>query len=640
MRERVRPIALLSGRAGAQDEGVALIAQLLGPPLLTRDGVVYAAPRGRKVWVLFAYLALSERAPTRQLLTDLLFPEAEDPASALRWNLSELRRLLGGPDTVNSGATVHLRLPRGSVIDVEVLLGGTSAAAVELPGLGRELLERINVEASPGFDAWLLSERRRLHAVAGAVLREGALSAIAAGDAPRAIELATRLVGAEPFDEDAHILLIRAFAAMGDEVAVERQVDASIDLFRREVGIEPGPELSEAARIPERIGPASGATGPVSAKALLESGQAAVSAGAVDVGVESLRAAVAAAVGAADRELEAAATFALGSALVHAAKGRDEEGSAALHRALAAAETTGDHRIAAASSRELGYVELLRGDYPRALVWLKSALALVDEQDGLEISRIRSVIGAAECDVGRYAHAESELMAAVEQATSVGNGRQRAWALTVLGRARLMCDELEQAEDTLTTARQLAHVERWTAFIPFPEALLAEVWIRRGRLDLASEAFEHAFTLGCSVDDACWEAYSVVGLGLLKAANGDLESAVDLMEDALSRCLRQRDTHRWVRAYVMDARCAVAVAARHPKAAAWVTDLGALAGGCGMQEFSVHAYLYRSELGDGDALDAARALSMDVENEHLVHVLEGDRPRLLEDLLGKSAPAS
>ncbi len=74
--------------------------------------MVYAAPRGRKVWALLAYLALREQPPSRQQLIDLLFPDAEDPAGALRWNLSELRRLLGGPDTVGSGNVVQLRLPR------------------------------------------------------------------------------------------------------------------------------------------------------------------------------------------------------------------------------------------------------------------------------------------------------------------------------------------------------------------------------------------------------------------------------------------------------------------------------------------------------------------------------------------------
>jgi len=77
---------------------MAIVAHLLGPPLMVRDGVVYAPPKGKKVWALLAYLALSARQPTRQQLIELLFPDAEDPAGALRWNLSELRRLLGGSE--------------------------------------------------------------------------------------------------------------------------------------------------------------------------------------------------------------------------------------------------------------------------------------------------------------------------------------------------------------------------------------------------------------------------------------------------------------------------------------------------------------------------------------------------------------
>jgi hypothetical protein len=142
------------------------------------------------------------------------------------------------------------------------------------------------------------------------------------------------------------------------------------------------------------------------------------------------------------------------------------------------------------------------------------------------------------------------------------------------------------------------------------------------------------------VDDACWEAYSVRGLGLLTAARGDLAGAIELMEDALNRCLRQRDTHRWIRAYVMDALCAAAVAAQHPRAAAWVTDLGSLAGRSGMREFSVHAYRYRWEMGETDALDAARTLALEVENDHLQRLLEQERIPALNDLLGKAASAT
>jgi hypothetical protein len=46
---------------------------------------------------------------------------------------------------------------------------------------------------------------------------------------------------------------------------------------------------------------------------------------------------------------------------VHAARGSDEEGAAALHEAAGLAEPLGDRASAALAHRELGYVDLLRG---------------------------------------------------------------------------------------------------------------------------------------------------------------------------------------------------------------------------------------------------------------------------------------
>lgn len=616
---------------------MAIAVHLLGPPLLVRDDVVYPAARGRKVWGLFAYLALSDRPPTRQQLIDLLFPDADDPAGALRWNLSELRRLLGGPETVGSGNAVHLRLPEGSVFDVRVLMEGTAGEAVELPGLGRALLEGMDIEASPGFAAWLLGERRRLQALSGSVLREGALRGLAAGNARKAVELATRLVAADPLNEDAHVLLIRAFAGTGDEVAVQQQLAASTELFRRELGVEPGPELAEASRDVPVTSPGVGG-GRAALQALVESGEAAVSAGAVAAGVEGLRNAVAACREAGETDLEAGALLAFGSALVHATKGKDEEGAAALHRSMAAAEATGQRAIAAAAHRELGYVELLRGDYLRARTLLRTAEGLADS-DPVELARIRAVSGAVLGDVGSHEQAVSEFHDSIRLAEDAGQSKQHAWSLTVLGRTYLLLNELDLAEETLARARELTQGERWTAFLAYPEALLGEVWVRKGDLDRASERFEHAFALGCQVDDACWEAYGVRGIGLLRAARGDLAGAIEAMDDALTRCARQRDTHLWLRAYVLDALCAVAVAANHPMASRWVTDLGSVAARSGMREPSVHSYLYRRDMGDDSAIDAARVLSVGIENPHLHELIDPDGPPLLDDLLGKLAGA-
>jgi len=603
--------------------------QLLGPPIVTRDGVVHAAPRGRKVWGLLAYLALAEQAPTRQLLIDLLFPDAEDPANALRWNLSELRRLLGGPDTVGSGNTVELRLSAGSRIDVLVLQAGSSDAAVELPGLGRELLEAVRIDATPGFDAWLLAQRRRVASLSGSVLREGALQALAAGESAAAIGFATRLVGADPLNADAHIVLVRSFAAAGDETAVQEQLTSSRDLFREELGLDLASELYEAARMAPR-GPAR--LGPAAARAMIESGEAAVGAGAIDAGVRELREAAEAAAG--DPVIEAVAWCALGSALVHATKGRDEEGAAALHRAIRAAESVGDRVTLAAAHRELGYVEVLRAAYARGAVQLRRAAEFAGDDD-LEMSKVRSVVGVTLADQGKHEQAAVEFRAAIDLAKALEHGRQLAWSHTFMGRLRLLRGELDEAEDSLSIALEHTRAERWTAFLPYPEALLAEVWIRRGLLDQAADTFDHAFALGCSVDDACWEAYSVRGMGLLLAARGDLDGALATLEDAMHRCARQRDTHRWLRGYVLDAMCAIGTVTLHPAVDAWVTDLAAFAGHAGMREFMVHAYLSRRDLGDPDALEAARTLAVEVENPSLSAMLDGGGSRL-GALLGAS----
>ena len=155
-----------------------------------------------------------------------------------------------------------------------------------------------------------------------------------------------------------------------------------------------------------------------------------------------------------------------------------------------------------------------------------------------------------------------------------------------------------------------------------------------GRLDDGRGILEHAFTLGCSVNDACWEAYSARGLGLLAAARGDLDGRSRYLDDALRRCARERDTHRWIRAYV--ARRALRGRDRGRRPAGRVPgrrDLAAFAGSGGMAEFSVRAYLYRAELGEPGARDAARALIVGVENPRLAAALDAGASPLFADLV-------
>ena len=48
----------------------------------------------RKTRALLAYLAVTPQAIRRQELSDILFPESNDPLGSLRWQLSAIRRQL------------------------------------------------------------------------------------------------------------------------------------------------------------------------------------------------------------------------------------------------------------------------------------------------------------------------------------------------------------------------------------------------------------------------------------------------------------------------------------------------------------------------------------------------------------------
>ena len=89
---------------------MSLAIHLLGAPSVHHDGVACASPRGHKPWALLALLLLSTSPMSRERLAGLLFGDADDPLGSLRWNLAELRRLLGSRARLG-GDPVQLELP-------------------------------------------------------------------------------------------------------------------------------------------------------------------------------------------------------------------------------------------------------------------------------------------------------------------------------------------------------------------------------------------------------------------------------------------------------------------------------------------------------------------------------------------------
>jgi DNA-binding SARP family transcriptional activator len=587
---------------------------LLGQPRVARHGEPAPSPRGHKVWGLLAYLLRTDRPPSRSELVSLLFGEADDPLRALRWNLSALRRLL--VDAKLEGDPLRLSLPHGTFVDVETLIGGSWSEALRVPGIELELLDGMSFSSCPAFEIWLLTERRHLGATAEAVLREAALARLGAGDARAAADLAARLVRLNPLDENFQTLLVRSLAASGDGLAAARQVMRCTELFRRELGIEPSPALAAATQTTTASPTAGPLKGPAAARAQLEAGQAAIKAGAVDAGLQCLRRAVDDARGAGDPALQAGALVALGSALIHAVRGRDEEAAASLHEALAIATPSELASSAAAASRELGYVELLRGRYDRAQRWLERARDLAGD-DGAELGRIACSLGVVLTDTAHYQRAIEVLSRGLRLSDDAGDGTQMAFTLAMLGRAHLLRDELEPAAAAFDESLARARSENWTAFTPWPQALRGDVDLAIGAADSAVERYEHAFALACQLGDPCWEGIAARGIGRAAASQDEIEKAIEWLMEARTRCVRLPDAWLWIEAYTLDALCSLAVEHRLPAAPAWIEGLTALAARTGMRQFAATANVYRGRLGDDAALTAARLQAAEIDNPGL-----------------------
>lgn len=591
---------------------MALTIRLLGAPGVERDGVMQQAPRGHKAWGLLAYLLLNRRPVSRASLCSLLFADADDPLAALRWNLSALRRLLGAPATL-TGDPLSLTLGPTDTVDVwEVTSGGRHCIESDI-SLGNDLLEAMSFSTSPGFEVWLETERRHVRGATEARLHEAALQSLAAGDGPAAADLAGRLVRLNPYDENFQALLVRALAAAGEGVAAARQVAACRELFKRELSISPGEALDAAAATVTARAVMPAATGAAGIVAQIEAGQAAIGAGAVEAGLQCLRRAVADAEQLSDPALHLRALAELGAALVHAVRGRDEEGATALHQALAVAADSSPE-IAAEVRRELGYVEFLRARYDRVEPWLRMAEEGAGADPALQ-ARILTVRGASLSDVGQYGEAMLALRSAV---ALTPDDRQRSYALSMLGRAHLLRGELAESAALLDESLELAAKAAWTAFVPWPESLRAAADIELGEITAARERLTHAFALSCHVGDPCWEGISGRGLGLLAALEGDVDRALGTLEDARARSTRLPDGYLWLDAYTLEAMCSLAAAHGLPEGRRWGLELSEIAGRSGMKELAVRALLHRAALGEEGLLEAARAMAAEVDNPALL----------------------
>ena len=602
-------------RAPAVSTG--LFIHLMGRPRLEMDGAPGYRYRSRKSWALLALLLLNEHPPSRSQLASLLFAEADDPMRALRWCLAEIRRGLGAGALVD-GDPVRLTLPPGAGVDVDVLVRGHWREAVELPGLGAELLEGLNIQGAASYESWLLSERRHISAAAESILHEAALGHLARGSLGAARDLAVRAATMSPLDENHQALLIRLYRLSGDDAAAESQFAAWSETAEMELGARPGAAV-RMAMLESRggIGPAEGAA----LLAITEAGTAAVAAGALSAGVAAFETAVRMADRSGSGRQRVETRLVLAEALIHTLGGLDEEGVANLTEAEAIALAGGDAEAVSRARVELGYVDFLRARYDRAERHLHQVLAQCADSPAM-CAKAKIYLGSVASDRADYPRASALLVEAIELSRLAGEPRREAYGRSMLGRIHLLRGDLDRATLELRTAQELAQRDHWLSFLPWPQALQGQVLISQGDVAGAAECLEQSFARACQISDPCWEGISARGLALVAEAGGDVDRAFGILLDARSRTNRLADPYVWLDVHILDALCELGRRHRHAGTPRWIETMHERASRTGMRELIVRAKVHGAAEGSPADAEVAALLVRDIENPLLPALLK------------------
>jgi pimeloyl-ACP methyl ester carboxylesterase/DNA-binding SARP family transcriptional activator len=224
---------------------------LLGSPAVQVGGASAPLELRPKAIALVAYLALAKGGVMRSELARLLFPGAEAPLATLRWHLSHVRArapafiaraLETGRERVALTVRTDVALFRAGARSL-CRGPGVGGAARTLALYRGDLLAGLTVSTAADFDSWLYVEQEGLRRLFRQAVLTFAGGEVSAPPSRAAVASLARLVTVDPYCEDAHVALIRAYDRRGSEKAARGAYERYQDLVRRELKAEPRPSL-------------------------------------------------------------------------------------------------------------------------------------------------------------------------------------------------------------------------------------------------------------------------------------------------------------------------------------------------------------------------------------------------------------
>ncbi|MGB8648615.1 MAG: tetratricopeptide repeat protein [Anaerolineae bacterium] len=221
--------------------------QLLGGLRLALDDKPLAGLYSNKAPALVAYLAVTRRAPTRDLLAALLWGEMNDADARtnLRQCLTNLRKLLG-PYLIIARDAVAFNFDAPYTLDTQEFeqLLQTENRPAALALYTGDFLDGVFVREAPGFEEWALAQRARLREQALQAMGDLVAWYASRGDLARGIEHAMRLVALDPWREEIHRELMLMLARSGQRSRALQQYETCRRILVEQMGVEPSAETT------------------------------------------------------------------------------------------------------------------------------------------------------------------------------------------------------------------------------------------------------------------------------------------------------------------------------------------------------------------------------------------------------------
>jgi len=522
-----------------------LRVRLLGRPSLEHDGESRRL-EGYKPWALLTYLLLEPRAPTRRELADLLWSEADDPLGAVRWSLSQLRKAVNPPAEIGERDGRIKIDAEVLVVDAgELLRGEWDETSIDDLVRG-ELLEGMSFGEAPSFDTWLQVQRARV-ATSAADALGWAATLLSHREPDRALALAERALRTEPFDDALHELIVEIHAARGDRDRARTYVAGLARRYRDELAIEPPASISRPLERAPRSAAEPLLRLDVQARALLDIAKIRFWAGdfasARDIALRAARQAAESG----DRALEARALILGSTTYTGGGLGTAREWTSHLQRALRLANELGDRATAAQIESERGRIAAIEGRYGAAEASFRRARRLAEDiGDTKEAAWARAMLAVCHVDRCEFAAAEEELRAALPAF---------GWAPDVMGalaRVLVRMGNVEEGKAFADAAVTRAEREGLLPTLPWALVQAGDARLAEGDLDGATERFSRALTIAQETKNPSSQALALRGLALIARSRDDVDRALTLLREALTREDQGQGHRRIVAAILTD----------------------------------------------------------------------------------------